>query len=76
MVGTQMDVVFLSLQTIERIGYHVPVWSWMKMQALMQYSVDVQLISESHATIVIGMWYVVYDIIVVFIYSYYYMSTF
>jgi hypothetical protein len=33
-IGTQIDVVMSSLYAIERIGYHIPDWSALKIQAL------------------------------------------
>jgi hypothetical protein len=40
-VGAQIDVVLLSLQAIERIGYRMSNWSSLKIQALRQHSLDV-----------------------------------
>jgi hypothetical protein len=33
-VGAQIDVVMSSLHSIERIDYHIPDWSALKIQAL------------------------------------------
>ena len=40
-IGTQIDVVLLSLQAIERIGYRMPDFSSLKIEALCQHSLDV-----------------------------------
>jgi hypothetical protein len=40
-IGTQIDVVLLSLQAIERSGYCIPDFSSLKIQALFQHSLDV-----------------------------------
>ena len=48
-IGAQIDVMLLSLQAIERIGYHMPDFSSMKIEALRQHSLDVPRVSE-HAT--------------------------
>jgi hypothetical protein len=40
-IGAQINVVLFSLQTIERIGYHIPAWSALKIQALQQRSLNV-----------------------------------
>jgi hypothetical protein len=45
-----MDDVLLSLQALERIGYRMSDWSWMKMKALMQRSLNVPRVSKRHAT--------------------------
>ena len=73
-IGTQIDIVLLSLQAIERIGYRMPDFSSLKIEALRQHNLDVPRVSERHATFNYGMWYVMYDMRVMFIYSYYYMS--
>jgi hypothetical protein len=39
-----------SLHAIERIGYHIPDWSALKIQALQQHSLDMPRVSERHAT--------------------------
>jgi hypothetical protein len=49
-VGAQIDVVMSSLHAIERIGYHIPDWSALKIQALQQHSLDMPQVSERHAT--------------------------
>ena len=49
-IGTQIDVVLLSLQAIERIGYRMPNFSSLKIEALRQHSLDVLRVSERHAT--------------------------
>ena len=49
-IGAQIDVVLLSLQVIERIGYCMPDFSSLKIQALIQHSLDVPRVSERHAT--------------------------
>jgi hypothetical protein len=46
-VGAQIDAILLSLQVIERIGYHIPDWSVLKIQTLQQRSLDVPRVSES-----------------------------
>jgi hypothetical protein len=46
----QIDVVLLSLQAIERIGYRIPDFSSLKIEALRQHSLDVPRVSERHAT--------------------------
>jgi hypothetical protein len=74
-VGAQIDDVLSSLHAVERIGYHIPDWSSLKIQALQQHSLEVPRVSERHATSTIWMWYVVYYMRTMFIYSYYYMST-
>ena len=40
-IGVQIDVVLLSLQAIERIGYRVPDFSSLKIEALRQHSLGV-----------------------------------
>jgi hypothetical protein len=49
-IGAQIDVVLLSLQAIERIGYRMPDFSSSKIEALHEHSLDVPRISERHAT--------------------------
>ena len=49
-IGAQIDVVLLSLQAIERIGYRMPDFSSLKIEALRQHSLDVPRVSERHAT--------------------------
>jgi hypothetical protein len=49
-IGAQINVVLLSLPTIERIGYHMPDFSSFKIEALRQHSLDVPRVSERHAT--------------------------
>ena len=49
-IDAQIDVVLLSLQTIERVGYRMPNFSSLKIEALRQHSLDVLRISERHAT--------------------------
>jgi hypothetical protein len=49
-IGIQIDVVLLSLQAIERIGYRMPDFSCLKIEALRQPSLDVPRVSERHAT--------------------------
>ena len=49
-IGAQIDVMLLSLQAIERIGYHIPDFLSMKIEALHQHSLDVSRVSERHAT--------------------------
>jgi hypothetical protein len=72
-IGVQIDVKLLSLQAIERIDYCMPDFSSLKIEALRQHSLDVPRVrGMRHSTI--WMWYVVYDMRVIFIYSYYYMS--
>jgi hypothetical protein len=48
--GAQIDVVLLSLQAIERIGYRMTDFSSLKIEALCQHSLDVPRASEKHAT--------------------------
>jgi hypothetical protein len=74
-IGTQIDVVLFSLQAIERIGYHMPIFSSLKMEALRQHSLDVPRVNEKHATFNhIDEVHHVYDMRVMFIHFYYYMS--
>jgi hypothetical protein len=40
-IGAQIDAVLLSLQAIERIGYHMPDFLSLKIEALRQHSLDV-----------------------------------
>jgi hypothetical protein len=49
-IGAQIDAMLLSLQTIERIGYHMPDFSSFKIEVLRQHSLDVPRVSERHAT--------------------------
>ena len=49
-IGAQIDVVLFSLQVIERIGYHMPDFSSLKIEALCQHSLDVPQVSERHMT--------------------------
>jgi hypothetical protein len=49
-VSAQIDAVMFSLQAIERIGYHIPDWSALKIQALHECSLDVPHVSKRHAT--------------------------
>ena len=49
-IGAQIDAVLLSLQAIERISYRMPDFSSLKIQALIQHSLDVPRVSERHAT--------------------------
>ena len=49
-IGVQIDVVLLSLQAIERIGYRMPDFSYLKIEVLRQHSLDVPRVSERHAT--------------------------
>ena len=46
----QIDAMLLSLQAIERIGYHMPDFSSLKIEALCEHSLDVPRVSERHAT--------------------------
>jgi hypothetical protein len=39
--GAQIDVVLLSLQTMERIGYGMPDFSSLKIETLHEHSLDV-----------------------------------
>ena len=48
-IGAQIDAVLLSLQAIERIGYCMPDFSSLKIEALCQHSLDVPRVSERHA---------------------------
>jgi hypothetical protein len=48
-VGAQIDVVMFSLYVIERIGYHIPDWLALKIQALEQHSLDVPRVNERYA---------------------------
>ena len=49
-ISAQIDVVLLSLQAIERIGYSMLDFSSLKIEALHQHSLDVSRVSERHAT--------------------------
>jgi hypothetical protein len=49
-IDTQIDVVLLSLQAIERIGYRMPDFSSLKIEAFRQCSLNVPRVSERHAT--------------------------
>ena len=49
-IGVQIDVVLLSLQAIDRIGYRMPDFSSLKIEALREHSLDVPRVSERHAT--------------------------
>jgi hypothetical protein len=49
-IDAQIDVVLLSLQAIERIGYRMPDFSSSKIKPLRQHSLDVPRVSERHAT--------------------------
>jgi hypothetical protein len=49
-IGTQIDTVLLSLQAIERIGYRMPDFSSLKIEALREHSLDVPRIRKRHAT--------------------------
>ena len=49
-IGAQINVVLLSLQAIERIGYRMPNFSSLKIEALREHSLDVPRVSERHAT--------------------------
>ena len=49
-IGAQIDAVLLSLQAIERISYRMPDFSSLRIQALIQHSLDVPRVSERHAT--------------------------
>jgi len=49
-IGAQIDAVLLCLQAIERIGYHMPDFSSLKIEALREHSLDVPRVSERHAT--------------------------
>ena len=49
-IGVQIDAVLLSLQVIERIGYRMPDFSSLKIEALREHSLDVPRVSERHAT--------------------------
>ena len=40
-IGTQIDAVLLCLQAIERIGYHMPDFSSLKIGALHEHNLDV-----------------------------------
>ena len=47
-IGAQIDVVLLSLQVIERIGYRMSDFSSLKIEALREHSLDVPRVSERH----------------------------
>ena len=49
-VGALLDAVLLSLQAVERIGYHIPDWSALKIQALRSRSLDVPRVSKRLAS--------------------------
>jgi hypothetical protein len=47
-IGAQIDVVLLFLQAIERIGYRMPDFSSLKIEALREHSLDVLRVSERY----------------------------
>ena len=49
-IGAQIDAVLLSLQAIERIGYHMPDFLSLRIKVLCEHSLDVPRVSERHAT--------------------------
>ena len=49
-IGAQIDAVLLSLQAIERIDYRMPDFSFLKIEALREHSLNVPQVSERHAT--------------------------
>jgi hypothetical protein len=49
-IGAQIDGVLFSLQAIEQIGYCMPDFSSLKIEALCQPSLDVPRVSERHTT--------------------------
>jgi len=46
--GVQIDTVLLSLQAINRIGYHTLDFSSLKIDALCEHNLDVPLVSKRH----------------------------
>jgi hypothetical protein len=48
--GAQLDTVHLTLQALERIGYCIPDWTQMKIQALVQRTLNVPLVTERIAS--------------------------
>ena len=68
-----IDVVLLCLQAIERIGYRMSDFSSLKIEALREHNLDVPRVSERHATFNQMDVVVIYDIRVMFIYSYYFL---
>jgi hypothetical protein len=48
--GAQIDAVLLFLQAIERIGYRMPDFSSLKIEALCEHSLDVSRVSERYVT--------------------------
>jgi hypothetical protein len=49
-VGAQLDTMHLTLQALERIGYYISDWSQMKIQALVQRTLNVSLVTERNAS--------------------------
>jgi hypothetical protein len=49
-VGAQLDTMHLTLQALERIGYYISNWSQMKIQALVQRTLNVSLVTERNAS--------------------------
>jgi len=66
----------LCLQAIERIGYRMLDFSSLKIQVFREHGLDMPRVSERHATFNQMDVVVIYDIRVMFIYSYYYMNAF
>ena len=48
--SAQFETVMHCLQTLQRIGYRMPDFSSLKIEALRQHSLDVPRVSEKHAT--------------------------
>jgi hypothetical protein len=72
-IVAQIDAVLLSLQAFERIGYRMLDLSSLKIQALIQHSLELPRVSERYETF--NHMDVVHRV-VMFIHSYYYMSAF
>jgi hypothetical protein len=49
-VDAQLNIVHLTLQALERIGYRIPDWSQIKIQALVQCTLNVPLVTERNAS--------------------------
>jgi hypothetical protein len=49
--SAQFNTVLHCLQTLQRIGYHVPDFSYFKMQALREHNLDVVQVNESIARV-------------------------
>jgi hypothetical protein len=47
--GIQIDTVLLCLHAIERIGYRMPNFSYLKIEPLREHNLDVLRVNEKHA---------------------------